>query len=90
MLLQSVGHNATIATMDVLRRFLPAARVQRVGSDIGSIVAWPLRRWLIAVAAARSYWAPLQPLLGALGIMVLLTGLTVRLRHQARCPVPAR
>ena len=65
----------------MLRRFLPAPRVQRVGADIGSIVAWPPRRWLIAVAAAP---------LGVLGIMVLLTGLTVRLRHQACCPVPAR
>ena len=44
----------------------------------------------IGVSGALSYWAPLQPLLGALGIMVLLTGLTVRLRQQACCPVPAR
>jgi len=44
----------------------------------------------IGVSGALSYWAPLQPLLGALGTMVLLTGLTVRLRHQACCPVPAR
>ncbi len=44
----------------------------------------------IGVSGALSYWAPLQPLLGVLGVVLLLTGLTTRLRGQAGCPVPAR
>jgi len=43
----------------------------------------------IGVSGALSYWAPLQPLLGVLGVVLLLTGLTTRLRGQACCPVPA-
>ena len=44
----------------------------------------------IGVSGALSYWAPLQPLLGVLGVVLLLTGLTTRLRGQACCTVPAR
>ena len=45
---------------------------------------------LIGASGALSYWAPLQPVLGVLGIALLGTGLTVRLRGQAACPSPAR
>jgi len=45
---------------------------------------------LIGVSGALSYWAPLQPLLGMLSIMLLLAGLAMRLRGQVACPVPAR
>ncbi|MDQ3677716.1 MAG: hypothetical protein M3401_13095 [Actinomycetota bacterium] len=41
---------------------------------------------LIGVSGALSYWAPLQPVLGVLGIMLLLGGLTVRLGGQVAYP----
>lgn len=44
---------------------------------------------VIGVSGALSYWAPLQPILGVLSIVLLLTGLAVRLRGQTECPVPA-
>ena len=44
---------------------------------------------LIGVSGALSYWAPLQPVLGALSIALLLTGLVIRLRGQSACPLPA-
>lgn len=43
---------------------------------------------LIGVSGALSYWAPLQPVLGVLSIGVLASGLAVRLRTAAACPVP--
>jgi len=45
---------------------------------------------LIGVSGALSYWAPLQPLLGALSIGLLITGLAMRLRGTLACPTPAR
>jgi hypothetical protein len=45
---------------------------------------------LIGVSGALSYWAPLQPVLGALSIWLLLTGLAIRLRGNVACPTPAR
>jgi hypothetical protein len=45
---------------------------------------------LIGVSGALTYWAPLQPVLGALSIGLLLAGLAVRLRGQAACALPAR
>lgn len=42
----------------------------------------------IGVSGALSYWAPLQPVLGVLSVAVLATGLTVRLRGAAACPIP--
>lgn len=44
---------------------------------------------LIGVSGALSYWAPLQPVLGVLSIVLLLTGLVVRLRGQTSCPLPS-
>ena len=44
---------------------------------------------LIGVSGALSYWAPLQPLLGVLSVGLLATGLVVRLRGAAACPLPA-
>lgn len=41
---------------------------------------------VIGVEGALSYWAPLQPVLGVLGIALLLTGLAVRLRGEMACP----
>lgn len=44
----------------------------------------------IGVSGALSYWAPVQPLLGMLGIALLLAGFAVRLRGQVSCPAPVR
>ena len=44
---------------------------------------------LIGVSGALSYWAPLQPILGIVSILLLGTGLLVRLRGEVVCPVPA-
>jgi hypothetical protein len=43
---------------------------------------------LIGVSGALSYWAPLQPILGALSIGILAAGLAVRLRGSVACPGP--
>lgn len=43
---------------------------------------------LIGVGGTLNYWAPLQPFLGVLSIALLTTGLRVRLRGAAACPVP--
>ena len=43
---------------------------------------------LIGVSGALSYWAPLQPVLGALSVGLLATGFLVRLRGIGSCPVP--
>jgi len=45
---------------------------------------------LIGVSGALSYWAPLQPVLGVLSIVLLSAGLAVRLRTAVACPVAAR
>ena len=92
-----------VAVGDVAASGPDRTRSSSVASSVASLVASLLATFAIGcpicdklvvaaigVSGALSYWAPLQPLLGALGIMVLLTGLTVRLRHQACCPVPAR
>jgi len=56
---------------------------------IGCPICNKLVVWLIGVSGALSYWAPLQPLLGMLSIVLLLAGLAVRLRGRVACPVPA-
>ena len=43
---------------------------------------------LIGSGETLRYWAPLQPVLGVLSIALLSTGLGVRLRGAAACPVP--
>ncbi|WP_249011815.1 hypothetical protein [Conexibacter sp. DBS9H8] len=40
---------------------------------------------LIGVSGALNYWAPLQPLLGVLSVMLLAFGLAVRLRGEVSC-----
>jgi len=45
---------------------------------------------VLGVSGALSYWAPIQPLLGALSVGLLLTGLVLRLRGSVACPAPAR
>lgn len=44
---------------------------------------------VIGVSGALSYWAPLQPILGVLSVGLLATGLVMRLRGAAACPLPA-
>jgi hypothetical protein len=43
---------------------------------------------LLGSAGAVSWFAPIQPALGALAVLVLAAALVVRLRRQASCPVP--
>lgn len=44
---------------------------------------------LLGVSGALTYFAPIQPLLGAAGILLAATGLTIRLRGAARsCALP--
>ena len=43
---------------------------------------------LIGVSGALSYWAPLQPVLGALSVALLAIGLLVRLRGGVVCSTP--
>ena len=45
---------------------------------------------LIGVSGALSYWSPLQPVLGLLGIALLTAGLAVRLCGQLACPSPSQ
>jgi hypothetical protein len=45
---------------------------------------------LLGSAGAVTWFAPLQPLLGALAVLVLLVALIVRLRRQSSCPLPPR
>ena len=42
---------------------------------------------LIGISGALNYWAPLQPILGLLGLGLLVTGLAVRLRGAVFCEV---
>ena len=42
---------------------------------------------LIGVSGTLNYWAPLQPILGLVGVALLLTGLGVRLRGSVACEV---
>ena len=44
---------------------------------------------LIGVSGALSYWAPLQPILGTLSIVVLASAFVVRLRGGVACAAPA-
>ncbi|MBA3263471.1 MAG: hypothetical protein H0T69_13575 [Thermoleophilaceae bacterium] len=45
---------------------------------------------LIGVSGALSYFEPIQPLLGAAGLALLVAGLAVRLRGDVACATPAR
>lgn len=45
---------------------------------------------LLGASGALTYWAPLQPLLGASSVALLAAGLIVRLRAGVSCPVPPR
>lgn len=60
------------------------------GLAVGCPVCNKLVVALIGISGALNYWAPLQPVLGVLSIMLLLTGLAVRLRGQVACPSPTR
>ena len=44
---------------------------------------------LFGVTGALNYFGPLQPVLGLLSIVLLALGLTIRLRGEVVCPVPA-
>lgn len=44
---------------------------------------------LLGVGGTLDYWAPLQPFLGLLSVALLLATLTLRLRGERGCPVPA-
>ena len=43
---------------------------------------------LIGASGALSYWAPVQPVLGVLGIAILAAALVVRLRADVACAAP--
>lgn len=43
---------------------------------------------LLGASGAVRYFAPVQPLLGFVGVMMLMTALVVRLRGQTICPLP--
>ncbi len=42
---------------------------------------------VLGISGALTYFAPVQPLLGFIGVALLLVGLAVRLRRDAACPV---
>lgn len=44
---------------------------------------------VIGVSGALTYWAPLQPVLGVLSLILLTTALAMRLRGAAACPAPS-
>jgi len=44
---------------------------------------------LLGVSGALSYWAPLQPVIGVASILLLATGLAIRLRGEVSCSLPA-
>jgi hypothetical protein len=43
---------------------------------------------LLGVGGALTYFAPIQPVLGVLGVVLLALTLAVRLRRLAACPAP--
>lgn len=43
---------------------------------------------VLGVGGALSIWAPMQPVLGVVSIVLLATGLVIRLRGSLACPAP--
>lgn len=58
------------------------------GFAVGCPICNKLVVGLIGVTGALNYWAPIQPVLGALSIGLLTLGLAVRLRGAVVCAVP--
>jgi hypothetical protein len=44
---------------------------------------------ILGVSGALSYWAPLQPIIGAASVLLLAAGLAIRLRGDIACPIPS-
>jgi len=77
---------ARTAGPDGSRRTIGAALLASFA--VGCPVCNKLVVALIGVSGALSYWAPLQPVLGVLSIVLLLAGLAIRLRTQVTCLSP--
>lgn len=58
------------------------------GFAVGCPICNKLVVTLVGVTGALNYWAPIQPLLGALSVGLLGAGLAVRLRGAVVCPTP--
>jgi hypothetical protein len=78
---------ASVAARDTTKRTLGATLLSTFA--IGCPICNKLIVALIGVSGALSYWAPLQPVLGALSLGLLATALALRLRGAAACPAPA-
>ena len=92
----SVLTGALVATY-----FLPGLGHQARGSGLGSgllgylAIGCPICNKVIVavigVSGALSYFAPIQPVLGGLALVLAAVGLTIRLRAMALgCPLPPR
>jgi len=77
----------TAPARDASKRTIGAAVLSTFA--IGCPICNKLIVALLGVSGALSYWAPLQPVLGALGVALLATALAVRLRGAVACPAPA-
>lgn len=58
------------------------------GFAVGCPICNKLVVALIGVSGALNYWAPIQPVLGVLSVVLLSAGLAVRLRGAVACPTP--
>ena len=80
------GGAAAGTAPDRSRRTLGAGVVSTFA--VGCPVCNKLIVGLLGASGAMTYWAPLQPVLGALSIAVLAAGLFVRLRGDVACAAP--
>lgn len=82
-----------VADPTVDERIDPAGRRGGIGGLLGFLaVGCPVCNKLVLLAVgssgAMTYFAPLQPLLAAAGIVLLTVALRQRLRGQRSCPLP--
>lgn len=74
-----------VATLDRSRRTIGATLLTTFA--VGCPICNKLVVGLIGITGALNYWAPLQPVLGVLSIVLLAIGLSVRLRGAVACQV---
>ena len=60
------------------------------GSPWGVLSAIRSRFVVLGYTGALTYFAPLQPVLAVLSVVLLLVAVVVRLKGQFSCPVPTR
>lgn len=98
------GSNPGVPSMDSTRDEVAAteARSERRGrsfGNIGGILGWfavgcpvcnKIALMVLGYTGALTYFAPLQPVLAALSVALLLAAVIVRLKGQYSCPLPSQ